>query len=134
MAKAILDDELWVIIEPILPAPKPRRPRYPGRRPIDARGALTGILFVLKTGIGWEHLPREKGCASGMTCWRRLRDWTASGVWDTIHRVLLERLHQADKIDLSRAVLDSSSIRAVLGGARPARTRRIAVKRATKTT
>ena len=130
MAKPILDDELWGIIEPLLPPPKPRRERFPGRKPIDNRAALTGILFVLRTGIGWEHLPKELGCGSGMTCWRRLRDWNAAGVWDRVHRVLLERLHRADKLDWSRAVVDSSSVRAVFGGARPARVPRIGARRA----
>ena len=116
MAKPILDDNLWALIEPLLPPPTPRRERFPGRKPIEPRKALTGILFVLRTGIGWEYLPQELGCGSGMTCWRRLRDWTAAGVWDKVHCVLLERLHDADKIDWSRAVVDSSSVRAVLGG------------------
>ena len=75
MARPLLSDELWALIEPLLPAPKPRRYRYPGRKPIDSRKALTGILFVLKSGIPWEMLPQEMGCGSGMTCWRRLRDW-----------------------------------------------------------
>ena len=70
MAKPILDDELWKLIEPIIPKKK-RRFRYPGRKSIPDRATLTGILFVLKTGIGWEHLPKEMGCGSGMTCWRR---------------------------------------------------------------
>jgi transposase len=130
MAKPILDDDLWALIEPFLPPPKPRRQRFPGRKPIAARKALTGILFVLKTGIGWEHLPQELGCGSGMTCWRRLRDWNAAGVWDKIHRVLLERLHQANKLDWSRAVVDSSNVRAVFGGSRLAPTPRIAANRA----
>ena len=79
MAKPILDDALWEIIEPVIPKRK-RRFRYPGRKPIPDRAALTGILFVLKTGIGWEDLPKEMGCGSGMTCWRRLRDWQEAGV------------------------------------------------------
>jgi len=133
MAKPILDDDLWALIEPLLPPQKPRRKRFPGRMPIEARKALTGILFVLKTGIGWEYLPQEMGCGSGMTCWRRLRDWNAAGVWDKIHRVLLERLHNADKLDWSRAVIDSSSVRAVLGGARPAQAPRIVGNRAPST-
>jgi transposase len=130
MAKPILDDELWALIEPLLPPAKPRRARYPGRKPIEPRKALTGILFVLRTGIGWEHLPQELGCGSGMSCWRRLRDWTAAGVWDKVHRVLLERLHGADKVDWSRAVVDSSSVRAVFGGIRPVRTPRIEARTA----
>ena len=120
MAKPILDDELWELIEPLLPPGKPRRFRYPGRRPVLNRAALTGILFVLKTGIPWEHLPQEMGCGSGMTCWRRLRDWQKAGVWDNIHRVLLDRLREADEIDFSRVVVDSGSVRAVLGGRKPA--------------
>ena len=79
MAKPILDESLWQLIEPVLPLPKPRRKKYPGRKPISNRQALTGILFVLKTGIPWEYLPQELGCGSGMTCWRRLRDWQEAG-------------------------------------------------------
>jgi transposase len=126
MAKPVLDDALWRFIEPLLPPPKPRRFRYPGRRPVGNREVLTGILFVLKTGIGWEYLPQEMGCGSGMTCWRRLAQWQKLGVWDQVHRVLLERLQASDKIDWSRAVVDSSSIRAVLGAKKPARIRPIA--------
>jgi transposase len=130
MAKPILDDELWVLIESLLPAPKPRRFRYPGRKPIGNREALTGILFVLISGIPWEMLPQELGCGSGMSCWRRLRDWTSAGVWQKIHSFLLDRLREADKIDWSRAVIDSASVRAVFGGIRPARTPQIGPKRA----
>ena len=129
MAKQILNDELWQIIEPIIPKKK-RRFRYPGRKPISDRAALTGILFVLKTGIGWEDLPPELGCGSGMTCWRRLRDWQKAGVWDKIHEVLLSKLRKADQIDFSRAIVDSSSVRAVFGGQKPVQTRRIAAKKA----
>jgi transposase len=82
MANPILDDELWALIEPLLPPPKPRRNRYPGRKPLDDRALLTGIiLFILQTGLRWDLLPREMGCGSGMSCWRRLRDWQAAGVW-----------------------------------------------------
>ena len=118
MARLLVDDELWSVIEPIIPA-KPRRKRNAGRKPIGNRQTLTGILFVLKTGIAWESLPREMGCGSGVTCWRRLRDWQFGGVWQRLHLVLLERLHQADAIDWSRVVVDSSSVRAPLGGRRP---------------
>lgn len=93
---------------------------------MPARAALTGILFVLMSGIPWEMLPTEMGCGSGMTCWRRLRDWQAAGVWARLHRVLLERLHGADKLDWRRASLDSASVPAKGGERRPARTRRTA--------
>ena len=134
MAQAILDDELWQIIEPLLPPSKPRRTRYPGRKPLSNRAVLTGILFVLRSGIAWEDLPQEMGCGSGMTCWRRLAEWQEAGVWDKIHRVLLDRLRQANQIDWSRAAVDSTSVRAVFGGTKLAPTPPIAAKRAPSTT
>jgi transposase len=118
MAKPLLDNELWHIIEPLLPPAKPRRHRHPGRKRIDDRQTLTGILFVLKTGIAWEDLPQEMGCGSGMTCWRRLAAWHRAGVWKHLHAVLLARLRGANRIDWSRAVVDSSKVRALKGGAR----------------
>ena len=117
MPAALLPDALWSIIEPLLP-PVPARPRG-GRPPVPARAALTGILFVLGTGIPWERLAQEMGCGSGVTCWRRLRDWQSAGVWDRLHRELLRRLREADRIDWSRACLDSSSIAAKRGVTRP---------------
>ena len=115
MARLILEDELWELIGPLLPPSKKRRWRNPGRKPKDNRSVLTGILFVLKTGIPWEYLPQEMGCGSGMTCWRRLRDWQEAGVWEKIRCVLLQRLEDAEQIDWSRAVVDSTSVRAVFG-------------------
>lgn len=116
MTKALVDDELWELIQPLLPRPKTRRRRYPGRKPLGNRQALTGVLFVLRSGIPWEMLPQEMGCGSGMTCWRRLRDWQEAGVWQQLHELLLRKLRESDQIDWSRAVVDSASIRAVGGG------------------
>jgi transposase len=134
MAQELVDDELWAIVEPLLPKPKRRRKRHAGRKPLDRRKTLCGILFVLKSGIPWEMLPPEMGCGSGMTCWRRLRDWQQAGVWDRLHLALLQHLRAADKIDFSRAIADSSSVRAVHGGKKLDRTQPIAVKRARNTT
>ena len=116
MAKPLLPDELWHEIEPLLPPPKPRRFRYPGRKPINNRQALTGIIFVLKSGIPWELLPQEMGCGSGMTCWRRLREWQKAGVWQAIEQKLLAKLQGSEQIDWSRALADSASVRAVGAG------------------
>jgi transposase len=132
MAKPIVSDELWEIIKPLIPE-KNRRFRYPGRKPVSNREALTGILFVLKTGIGWEDLPQEMGCGCGMTCWRRLQEWQKAGVWDKIHHVMLNKLRQADRIDFSRAVVDSSSVRAVFGGQKQDQTQRIAARKGLNT-
>ena len=122
MAKPLVSDELWSIVEPLLPKPGPKK--KDGRPRIPDRACLTGIVFVLKTGIQWEDLPQEMGCGCGMTCWRRLRDWQAAGVWEELHRTLLTRLGEADRIDWSRASIDSSTVPAKglkKGGQRPRR-------------
>ena len=125
MAKPLLDDDLGELLKPLWPPPKPRRARCPGRKPLEPRKVLTGILFVLKTGISWEALPQELGWGSGMTCWRYLRTGHRAGVGQQLHVALLAKLRGADKLDWSRAVVDSASVRAVLGGPKRARTRPI---------
>jgi transposase len=115
MAKPLVPDELWAIVEPLLP-PHPPRP-HGGRRPVDDRACFTGILFVLKTGIAWEDLPQEMGCGSGMTCWRRLVAWHKVGVFERLHEELLARLRAEGLRDTDYAVIDSGSVRAVFGGA-----------------
>ena len=137
MTRPLVTDELWQIIEPLLPRPRPvrrNRHRRGGRPPVDDRRVLAGIVFVLKTGIPWEYLPQEMGCGCGMTCWRRLRDWNAAGVWQRLHRALLDKVNAADKIDWSRAVVDSASTRAMHGGEKRGQTRRIDARRARSTT
>jgi transposase len=118
MAKPLVSDELWELIEPLIPTVR-RRHRFPGRKRLDDRRVLTGILFVLRTGIPWEYLPQEMGCGSGMTCWRRLREWQQAGVWGQLHELLLVKLQRAERIDWSRAVIDSSHVRAFGGAPRP---------------
>lgn len=130
MARPIVDDDLWAVIEPLLPAWEPN-PRG-GQPRKDDRLCLTGILFVLKTGIAWEDFPHEMGCC-GMTLWNRLREWTQAGVWPRLHRVLLDRLRGGDQIDFGRVLVDSGTIRAVGAGEKPDRTPRIAANPARNT-
>lgn len=113
-----VSDELWALIEPLLPE-HPRRFRHPGRRRLDDRKALQGIVFVLYTGIQWEFLPQELGYGSGSTCWRRLAEWQQAGVWERLQRVLLDKLRAADQLDFSRAVVDSTQIQAKRGRGSP---------------
>lgn len=132
MAKPLVPDDLWSAIEPLLPS---ERPKPQGGRPrLPDRAVLTGILFVLRSGLPWEMLPAEMGCGSGMSCWRRLRDWQEAGVWAALHRLLLDRLHAAGQIDWRRASLDSASVPAKGGEPRRGRTRRIAASRAPSAT
>jgi transposase len=129
----MVPEGLWQRIEPLLPKPK-RNPRYPGRRRIPDRQVLCGILFVLHTGIQWEFLPQELGFGSGMTCWRRLDEWNRAGVWQRLHELLLAELQGAGKLDWSRAVIDSSHVRAARRGPKAARARLTAPERARNTT
>ena len=133
MAKQLVDDALWEVIKPLLPPP-PKRTSTRGRPRLSDRAALTGILFVLRSGIPWEMIPQEMGCGSGMTCWRRLRDWHRAGVWRELNQLLLSRLEQAGEIDWSRASIDSVSVRAKGAprkkGEPSGRARRTAVNRA----
>src|SRR5215212_5856354 len=132
MAKELVTDELWEVIEPLLPE-EPPKPKG-GRPRVDDRAALTGILFVLKSGIPLETLPQVMDCGSGMTCWRRLKEWNEAGVWERLHRRLLDRLGEADRIDWERASLDSASVPAPGGAKRPARILRTRANRARSAT
>jgi transposase len=114
--KPLVSDELWDRVQPLLPPPTPRRFRFPGRKPLGFRQILTGILFVLKTGIAWDDLPAELGCGCGKTCRHYLRLWYQAGVWQRLHAVLLAELNGADQIDWRRAIIDASFAKAPEGG------------------
>lgn len=113
----LVSDEFWEVVQPLLPPeqsrPKGGRPRKPDR------AVLAGIIYILKTGIPWNMLPQEIGCGSGVTCWRRLRDWQKAGVWKRLLKVLRDKLGRGGHIDWSRASLDSASIPAKRGAKPP---------------
>ena len=132
LALRLVSDELWELVEPLLPK-RERRSRYPGRRRLSDREALSGILFVLYTGTAWMHLPRELGFGSGITCWRRLEEWQRAGVWEQLHAVLLARLRAAGAIEWSRAVVDSSQVQAKKGAPKRARAQSTGAVRAAST-
>jgi transposase len=113
-------DGLWDRLAPLLPE-RQRRFRHPGRRPLDDRAVLNGILFVLQTGIAWEHLPQELGFGSGMTCWRRLRLWQQDGVWERVHALLASEWEDGGEVDWARADLEADP---APGDARPTRSTR----------
>ena len=132
MAFTLVPDRLWREIKPLLP---PELPKPKGGRPrVPVRACLTGIVYVLRTGMPWRMVPAELGCGSGVTCWRRLREWTEAGVWPRIHHKLLGLLGRRGKLDASLVVMDSASVHAVLGGHTPARTPRIGRKTAANAT
>lgn len=119
MAESIwqVRDELWEVVEPLLPeqSPKPQG----GRPRVEDRVAFGAIVFVLVTGIAWRHLPQELGC-SAATAHRRLGEWQQAGVFARLHRELLRRLNRVGRIDWETAAIDGSHIRALQGGVAPA--------------
>lgn len=121
MAKPLLPDALWERVAPLLPRAERRRFRYPGRKPLTPRQALTGILFVLRTGVRWNDRPCEMGCGSGSRCRRYLKAWHRAKVWDRLHARLLAELDDAGAIDWSQAAVDGSFVRALGGGTKTGR-------------
>lgn len=124
MARRKISNEVWAALEPLIPrfipSPKGGRPRT-----VDDRAVLSGILYVLQTGIPWIDLSQELGFGSGMTCWRRLRDWQAVGIWEKLHLSMLRRLREHDQIDWKRASLDGASVSSPRGANKPAPIRQI---------
>ena len=128
MAYQLVSDELWNEIEPLLPR---ERPKPKGGRPrVADRACLTGIVFVLRTGAAWRYVPSELGCGSGVTCWRRLHQWTRAGVWPRVHARLLRALAREGQLDAQLGIVDSQSMRAVFGGRTRAPTPRIEAREA----
>jgi transposase len=120
MQDALVPDELWQRIEALLPAHKSGTSRG-GRPPVSDRACLAGIIFMLQSGSPWRLVPcRELNCGSSTTVWRRFAGWSAAGVWERLHEVLLVELAARGQIDLSRAVIDAQRLRAFFGGDTPA--------------
>lgn len=118
----LLPEELWQEVEPLLPPEPPKERR--GRPTIPNRDCLVGILFVLHTGAPWHMIPKEMGCGSGVTCWRRFAKWTKMGIWKKVWEEQLNKLGRMEGIDWATGVIDSQSVRAVFGGRTPAQIRR----------
>ena len=116
LADDLVSDELWAMVQPLLPPPP--RPPYGGRRrTISDRACLAAIVFMARTSTPWRLLPaRELGCGSPSTCWRRLTEWANAGVFDQLHLVVLDRLGEQDRLEWDRTSVDSMSVRAKRGG------------------
>lgn len=106
-----MSEELWKRLARLIPV-RERRFRYPGRLPVDDRGALEGILWVLRNDVLWRELP---AALFGVTCWRRLRDWADAGVWQALNEQFLAECNAAGLLDLRRALVDFSHIHVLKG-------------------
>jgi transposase len=118
LADDLVPDELWVIVEPLLPAPP--RPPYGGRyRTVPDRNCFAALVYMARTSTPWRLLPaRELGCGSPATCWRRLTEWANAGVFDQLHLEVVDRLGEQDRLDWSRASVDTMCLRAKGRGTR----------------
>lgn len=116
----LVPDDLWERVAPLMPPAPERRRRHPGRLRVPDRVALAGVLYVLRTGVAWGDVPTETVGCSGVTAWRRLRDWTEAVVWLRLHAALLAELRRASLLDLDDCSVDGSHVRTLKGGIMPA--------------
>ena len=106
-------DRLWERVKPLMP-PRPAQPK--GGRPFAGdRACFAGIVYQLRNGIRWNDMPAEY--QSGVTCWRRHRDWTAAGVWDGVWKLVLRELAEAGRLRAEELALDGTNVEAKRGGA-----------------
>jgi transposase len=134
LAEELVPDELWELVEPLLPLPP--RPWYGGRRrTVPDRNCFAAIVYMARTSTPWRLLPaRELGCGSPATVWRRLTEWAQAGVFDALHLEVLDRLGLAGRLNWSRASVDTMSVRAKRGGTWLAQTRSTGASQAPNST
>jgi transposase len=113
LSRHLVSDELWALVEPLIPPFTPR-PQGGGTAPVEDRAVFTAVVFVLTSGCAWRHLPPSFG-VTVPTAHRRFTDWTQAGLWPRLHRAVLDELGSQGLIDWSRAVADAASVRAKRG-------------------
>lgn len=109
-----IPDELWNLIEPLLPSEPPKDPFGRGRPRVENRRLMTGIIYRLRTGCQWKALPKSFG--SGSTCHRRFQQWVEAGVFESIYRELLKYYDDLRGIDWKWTSLDGAIVKAPKGG------------------
>ncbi|WP_085949870.1 IS5 family transposase [Frankia casuarinae] len=114
LAGRLVPDELWELVEPLLPRFEARW-QGGGTAPIEDRAVFTAVVYVLTSGCAWRHLPSEFG-VSVPTAHRRFQAWTRAGVWPRPHRKILDLHGVAGRVDWSSAIVDAASLRAKKGG------------------
>jgi transposase len=102
---SILTDEQWAVLEPLFPKPKVRSDGR-GRPWRGNRECLEGIIWVLRSGARWRDLPPP--FPSGVTCWRRLREWERKGIWRAAWETLLGVLGERGRLNLQETYMDAT--------------------------
>ncbi|MDX5965275.1 MULTISPECIES: IS5 family transposase [Rhodococcus] len=110
----LVPDALWEIVAPLIPR-FVARPQGGGSAPADDRAVFTAIVYVLTSGCAWRHLPPSFG-VTVPTAHRRFSAWVRDGVFEKLHREVLDRLGSAGELDWTAAILDAASVRAKKGG------------------
>jgi len=110
LSSRLVPDALWEIVEPLLPGFR-ARPQGGGRAALDDRAVFTAIVYVLTSGCAWRHLPPSFG-VSVPTAHRRFTTWAKAGVFDELHRRVLDQLGAGGDLNWSAAILDAAHVRA----------------------
>lgn len=116
LAQRLVPDELWEVVEPLIP-PAKVRPQGGGRSRVDDRAVFTAITFVLTSGCSWRGVPRVFGVKTP-TVHRRFAEWTSIGLWDQLHLATVDRFGDGAEVSWTRALVDSVSGRAMADGER----------------
>jgi len=108
-----LSDAAWERAAPLLPLHKPRTKG--GRPPEDDRRMLAAILYVLRTGIQWNALPRELGAST--TVYDRFRWWLADGLFLRLWQAGLAEFEELEGLDWRWLSMEGVMTTAPFGGA-----------------
>ena len=107
-------DDLWAKIEAILLECDP--PKSTGRKRIDQRRALDGILYRLRSGVQWNYLPREFGDDSSVH--RTFQRWVALKIFERIWAALVADCDELGGVDWEWQAADGAMGKARFGGIR----------------
>ena len=114
-----VSNELWVVVEPLVPArerkPKKKYKRIAGggRKPLEPRRVFEGIVFVLRTGIQWKALPKQYGASSSVH--KYFQEWEAAGMFKALWKRGVKLYDQQQGIKWRWQAIDGAKFKAPMG-------------------